>query len=250
MFEKRNNRVIEQSKIQRVRGQKEPHLHELAGPVVKPLLRGWFHAGAALVAIITTLVLCWLGRTDLARCISLLIFGLSMIELYTVSAIYHIGRWSSVRKQFFRKLDHANIFIFIAGTYTPLCYAILAGWLRVAFLIAIWALALLGVVCTLFSATLKLPRWVGTLLYVVMGWIALLAIPAFLAVRPWAFVWMLISGGLLYTLGAVIYALRWPNPFPRIFGYHEIFHLFVIAGSIAFTIAIWIWALPITAHAL
>ena len=232
--------MIEQSKMH----------DQLLPPVVKPLLRGWFHAMASLVAIITTIVLCWLSRADSTKCFSLLIFGLTMIELYTTSAIYHIGHWQPARKSFLRKLDHANIFVFIAGTYTPLCSSLLSGWLRLAFLIAIWTLALLGVSFTLFAATFRLPRWIGTMLYVIMGWIALLAIPAFLSVLPWIFVWTLISGGLLYTLGAIIYTLRWPNPFPRVFGYHEIFHLFVVAGSIAFAASIWIWVLPFTQHSL
>lgn len=231
---KKRNRIVEQLSTH----------DQLLTPIVKPLLRGWFHAAAALAALLTTIALCWLSRADSVKCFCVLIFGLTMIELYTTSALYHIGHWQPARKSFLRNLDHANIFVFIAGTYTPLCSSVLAGPLRVTFLVAIWLLALLGVAFTLFSATLRLPRWIGTLLYVVMGWIALLAIPAFLAVLPWTFVWILISGGLFYTLGALIYALRWPDPLPRFFGYHEIFHLFVIAGSVAFAASIWIWILP------
>lgn len=209
---------------------------------IKPLLRGWFHALAAIAAIGLTIVLCILSRNDLPRLFSMLVFGLCMIELYTVSALYHIGTWHGVVRQRLRALDHANIFLFIAGTYTPLCFNILSGWVRPALLITIWTLALLGISLTLF--TFRLPRWISTTLYIAMGWIALLALPAFLAVVPWTAVAMLVAGGLLYTIGAIIYALRRPNPFPRIFGFHEIFHLFVIAGSVAFAACIWIWALP------
>ena len=166
-----------------------------------------------------------------------------MIELYTTSALYHIIHWSLERRRFWRALDHSNIFILIAGTYTPLCFNILSGWIRVALLVAIWLLAVIGVVFTLFPYALRLPRWINAGLYVLMGWIALLALPAFLAVLPWTFVAILLSGGLLYTIGAIIYARRWPNPSPRVFGYHEIFHLFVIAGSIAFAYSVWAWAL-------
>ncbi len=212
--------------------------------VIKPLLRGWFHACAALGALILTLALCWLSRIDVPRLISMLIFGLSMIELYMMSAIYHIGNWKPTPKRVLRALDHSNIFILIAGTYTPLCFNILSGWVRIALLVTIWTLAITGVVLTIFPYTLRLPRWVTTLLYIVMGWVAILAFPAFLAVLPWTFVATMALGGVLYTIGAIVYAKRWPNPLPRIFGFHEIFHLFVIAGSVAFACSVWIWALP------
>ncbi len=212
------------------------------GQIVKPLLRGWSHALAAVAAVILTIVLCLLSRADIARLVSMLIFGLCMIELYTVSAFYHIGTWNSQQKRFLRALDHANIFLLIAGTYTPLCFNVLGGWIRVALLATIWSLAVIGIAVTVL--TLRLPRWVSTALYILMGWIAVLALPAFLAVLPWMAVATLVAGGVFYTLGAVVYALKRPNPFPRIFGFHEIFHLFVIAGSVAFASCVWIWALP------
>ncbi len=172
----------------------------------------------------------------------MLIFGLSMIELYTVSATYHIGRWPERTRRVLRSLDHANIFVLIAGTYTPLCFNILDGWLRITILSIIWFLAVLGVAFSVL--TLRLPRWVGASLYIGMGWVVVLALPAFLAVLPWIAVGTLVLGGVLYTIGAIVYARRWPNPFPRILGFHEIFHLFVIMGSVAFAACIWIWALP------
>ena len=209
---------------------------------VKPLMRGWSHAIAALAALIFTIILCWLSRLDGPRLISMLIFGLSMIELYTISAIYHIFTWQPAKRRIFRALDHANIFVLIAGTYTPLCFNILSGWIRPAILIVIWLLALLGVGSSLF--TLGLPRWVSTALYIGMGWVVILALPALLAVLPWIAVATLILGGVLYTVGAVIYAMKKPDPFPKVWGYHEIFHLFVIAGSVAFAACVYIWALP------
>ena len=210
--------------------------------VIKPLLRGWFHAVAAVGAVVLTIVLCWLSRGDTPRLISMLILGLSMIELYTVSATYHIGRWPERTRRVLRSLDHANIFVLIAGTYTPLCFNILDGWLRITILSIIWFLAVLGVAFSVL--TLRLPRWVGASLYIGMGWVVVLALPAFLAVLPWIAVGTLVLGGVLYTIGAIVYARRWPNPFPRILGFHEIFHLFVIMGSVAFAACIWIWALP------
>lgn len=215
-----------------------PTMPELAA---KPLMRGWSHVLAAVASLLLTIALCWLSSTDISRLISLLIFGLSMIELYTVSALYHVGRWRERTRRLLRALDHANIFVMIAGTYTPLCFNILSGWLRVTILLVIWVLAALGVGLALF--TLRLPRWITTALYIGMGWVVILALPAFLAVIPWYAVAILLLGGVLYTAGAVVYARKRPDPFPRIFGFHEVFHLFVIAGSVAFASCIWIWAL-------
>jgi hemolysin III len=169
-----------------------------------------------------------------------------MIELYTVSALYHIINWSAARRRVLRAIDHANIFVVIAGTYTPLCFNILTGWVRLAILIVIWLLAALGIGISIFA--LELPRWVTAALYVGMGWVVVVALPAFLAVLPWIAPATLLLGGILYTIGAVIYARKKPDPFPRIWGYHEVFHLFVILGSIAFAACVWLWALPFPRH--
>lgn len=208
---------------------------------VKPLLRGWSHAAAALASVVLTALLCWLSRQDPPRLLSMLIFGLSMIELYTLSAVYHIITWSPAKRRVLRAIDHANIFVLIAGTYTPLCFNILSGPVRVLILIAIWLLALLGISTSIF--TVKFPRWATAALYIGMGWIVVLAIPAFLAVIPWTAIATLLLGGALYTIGAVIYSRKKPDPFPKVWGYHEIFHLFVIAGSVAFAVAVCVWAL-------
>ncbi|MBO0779054.1 MAG: hemolysin III family protein [Ktedonobacteraceae bacterium] len=209
---------------------------------VKPLLRGWSHAIAAVVSLIFTIILGWFSRADLPRMISLLIFGLSMVELYTVSAIYHIITWKPAKRRVLRAIDHANIFVLIAGTYTPLCFNILTGWVRLAILVVVWLLAGCGVSTSIL--TLPLPRWLTATLYIGMGWVVVLALPAFLSVLPWMAVATLIFGGILYTAGAVIYARKKPDPWPRIWGYHEVFHLLVILGSIAFAVCVWIWALP------
>jgi hemolysin III len=210
----------------------------------KPLLRGWFHALAAVGSVIFTIALVWQSRNDIPRLVSMLIFGLCMIELFAVSAVYHIIHWTPARRRVLRALDHTNIFLLIAGTYTPLCYNVLSGWSRAALLITIWLLAAAGVCLTIFDLRWHVPRWVNVVLYIGMGWVAVLALPAFLAVLPWPAVGVLVLGGLFYTIGAVIYARKRPDPLPHIFGYHEIFHLFVIAGGAAFASCIWIWALP------
>jgi hemolysin III len=215
----------------------------------RPLLRGWFHAVAAVAAVVVTVLLGWLSWGDRPKMVSMLVFGASMVELYTVSAVYHMGRWRPTVHRMLRALDHSNIFIIIAGTYTPLCLNLLTGIGRVTILTLIWALALAGIALSVLSIgvghlRLQVPRWVGTSLYIAMGWVAIFALPGFLQVLPWTAVALLFLGGALNTVGAVIYARKRPNPFPRVLGFHEIFHAFVVAGSVAFTVVVWVWALP------
>lgn len=209
---------------------------------MKPLLRGWSHAFAALAAVVVTAVLLFQARHDWLLFGSLLIFGLSMIVLYSVSAIYHIGSWQGRHYNVLRALDHANIFLLIAGTYTPICVNVLSGWLRTGVLTLIWTLALAGILGTVL--TFRLPRWISTSLYIGLGWVSLITLPELFQRLPWQAVALLMVGGVLYTIGALVYAFRRPNPLPRVFGFHEIFHLFVIAGNAAFIVMIWIWVVP------
>ena len=222
----------------RNRGSRE----SLGGTIQKPALRGWFHAFAALAAVVVTVALLLQTLDDALRFISLLTFGLSMVELYSISAIYHIGRWRGRCRTVFRSLDHANIFVMIAGTYTPISVNVLSGWMRIGTLVLIWSLALAGASAAVF--TLRLPRWFSTALYLGMGWVSLISLPTLVQLLPWQPIALLFSGGVLYSIGAVIYGLKWPNPSPRFFGFHEIFHLFVIAGGAAFVVAIWVWVVP------
>jgi hemolysin III len=208
----------------------------------KPLLRGWVHAAAAVASVAVTAALGWLSLLDPPRLITMLVFGLSMIELYTVSAVYHLGLWRERAWRVLRSIDHANIFVLIAGTYTPLCFNVLSGWLRVAILTAVWALAAVGVGLAVFVP--HMPRWVGTIIYIAMGWVSVLALPALIAALPWPAIALLVLGGALNTAGAVIYARRRPDPWPSVFGFHEIFHLCVVAGGVAFATVIWVWVLP------
>ena len=218
--------------------------HALGAPgaVPKPLLRGWLHAGAALAAVGFTGLLWGRSAFDEPRGVSLLVFGASMVQLYTTSAIYHIGRWRPRVHRVLRTIDHANIFVLIAGTYTPLGYNLLDGWMRVSLLAGIWALAGAGIVAT--SVLPQMPRWVGTGLYIGMGWVAVPILPSLWQTLPLAAIGLLVTGGALYTLGAVIYARKRPNPFPRVLGFHELFHLCTIAAGIVFALVIWFWVVP------
>jgi hemolysin III len=215
---------------------------EQATAEMKPLLRGWFHAFAAVAAVAVTVYFLWQTRGDALRFVSLLIFGLTMVALYAVSAVYHIGSWRGRWRTFWRSLDHANIFLVIAGTYTPLCVNVLSGWVRSTVLGLIWTLALAGAAVSVF--TLRLPRWAYTALYIGMGWVAVISLPQLVRLLPWPALALLFAGGILYTIGALVYGFKWPNPAPRVFGFHEIFHLFVIAGSAAFVATIWIFVVP------
>lgn len=207
----------------------------------RPLLRGWFHAAAAIAAIVVT-VLLLIDTSGAGRWTVMLIFGLSMIVLYGVSATYHIITWGPRTYRVLKSIDHANIFILIAGTYTPFCAVLLDGALRVVMLSLLWGLALTGII--LKVTWRDIPRWLSVSFYIGMGWVGMIAAPRLFSVLPWGGVALVVTGGLLYTLGGVVYALRRPNPLPRIFGFHEIFHLLGIAAHVAFVVAVWIWVVP------
>ena len=213
-----------------------------SGAPAKPLLRGWSHALALIASIPLMGALLLRSHDDPPRLLSMLAYALSTIELYAVSALYHLGSWPERRRIVVRALDHANIFVMIAGTYTPVCVNVLSGWLRPTVLVLVWALAAVGVASSVF--TLALPRWASVALYLAMGWVALLPAPSLVGSLPLPALALFVGGGLLYTAGAVIYARRRPDPFPQIFGFHEVFHLVVIAGNAAFLVAIWTWVIP------
>ncbi len=157
------------------------------------------------------------------------IFGASMILLYTASTLYHWLPLSEAGTRILRKLDHVMIFILIAGTYTPICLVPLRGPWGWSLFGCIWGLALSGIGFKLIW--FKAPRWVSTALYMAMGWLVIVAVwPLVQVLRVGGLLWLL-AGGLFYTVGAVIYGLKKPDPWPGVFGFHEIFHLFVLLGS-------------------
>ena len=198
---------------------------------VKPLLRGWSHAVAAVLAGAGTVFLLAKTAGDTPKQISLLIYGLSLVVLFAVSALYHVGSWSAKRRALLRRLDHANIFVLIAGTYTPVAVNVLVGGWRIGVLVTLWGAALCGSVAV--APQLRIPRWALVGVYLLMGWVGLLVLPQ-VASRVGSGVLLLAGGGALYSGGAVMYALRRPRLWPRVFGYHEAFHLMVIAASCLF----------------
>jgi hemolysin III len=167
------------------------------------------------------------GRAD--QFVAFGIFGLSLIALYSASALYHLLPLSPAGTARLRRLDHMMIFVLIAGTYTPFCLLALDGAWRVGLLALVWSLAMCGILFKLFW--IGAPRWLSVALYLGMGWVAVIAAPAlFQAVPPRGIAWVL-GGGLVYSVGAIVYGLRRPNLVPGVFGFHELWHLFVVAGS-------------------
>ncbi|ACO45466.1 hemolysin III family protein [Deinococcus deserti] len=187
------------------------------------------HWGGALGALFITGPLLWWAQARGLAQWPFVVFSLSMLLLYSASASYHSFRPGDRGLLWLRKLDHAGIFLLIAGSYTPVAYFGLEGIWRGAVLWAVWGIALAGVLLKLL--TMRLPRWVSTLLYLGMGWLALVFLPQLSRNLPApALVW-LAAGGVLYSIGAVVYATRRWDPRPGVFGFHEIWHLFVLGGT-------------------
>ncbi len=210
----------------------KPLISEQAVQMVKPLLRGYLHAFAAVFAIVGTVILLILTIDDVPKQVSLLIYGVSSILLFGWSAFYHIGNWSVPRTVFMRRIDHANIFVLIAGTYTPIVFNVMTGAWRIGILILIWVLAIIGVATA--APAVHLPRWITAMLYVVMGWVVVAALPQIITLVGVRGVLLLLLAGILYTLGAIAYALRKPTLWSRVFSFHEVFHLATIFANGAF----------------
>jgi len=199
---------------------------------VKPKLRGWLHLATAPLTLAAGVVLIALSPTPITRIGSALFTATAMI-LFTVSAIYHRGTWSPRTWAFLRRFDHSNIFLLIAGSYTPFALMFLSGSARTLLLSIVWTGAILGVVFRVFWT--DAPRWLYVPIYIALGWAAVFFLPQFAdgarAFDPAIAIAVLVlvaAGGILYTLGGVVYGLKRPNPFPRWFGFHEVFHTFTI----------------------
>lgn len=208
-------------------------------PHPKPLLRGWFHLVAAVVAVPAAIALIVRAHGGPSR-FGAIVYGLTLFGLYAVSAAYHRGRWGPAARRRMRVADHATIYVFIAGTYTPLVLTSLHGWRAVATGAAVWAATALGVVSTVAERDRREGVTWKTVLYVVIGWIGAVSVPQLVhSMGPAAFV-LLVTGGVLYTLGAVLFSIRRPDPAPTVFGYHEVWHCFVVAACACQYLALWL----------
>lgn len=209
---------------------------------VKPKLRGWMHAATAPLALAAFIVLIVLSPTEATR-IGSAVFAASALLLFTVSGVYHRGSWSPRTWAFLRRFDHANIFVLIAGSYTPFAVLFLSGSAQVTLLAVIWAAALAGMFFRIFWT--DAPRWLYTPMYIALGWAAVFFIPQFIdgadrfsAGIAIAVLALVAAGGVLYTLGGVVYGLKRPDPWPRWFGFHEVFHTFTIAAFACHYVAV------------
>jgi hemolysin III len=205
----------------------------------KPRMRGWLHAYAFFAALVCGIVLCSLAATrpGIAPLISCAIYSLTVCGLFGTSALYHRRVWSERGYQIMRRMDHSMIFIFIAGTYTPFCALLLNPTQATIFLALVWGGAIGGVVLKVMWP--HLPRWVGAPLYLALGWVAVAILPDILREGGVTTLVLLCAGGLIYSVGAVFYALRRPNPWPTVFGHHEFFHACTLVAAICHHIAIY-----------
>jgi hemolysin III len=196
---------------------------------VKPRLRGWMHAASAPLTLAAGIVLVVLSPTASTR-IGSAVFATSALVLFTVSGIYHRGTWSPRAWRFLRRFDHANIFLLIAGSYTPFSLLLLHGTERVVLLSVVWTGAVLGVLFRILWN--DAPRWLYTPIYIALGWAAVFYFGEFVANASTAVLVLMAVGGGLYTLGGVVYGFKRPDPFPRWFGFHEVFHTLTIAAFV------------------
>jgi len=194
---------------------------------IKPHLRGWLHAGTWPLAAAAGAVLVVLSPTSEAR-LGAVVFTVTGLLLFGVSAVYHRGNWSPRATRVLRRLDHSNIFLLIAGTYTPFALLLLSGTDQWVLLTLAWGGALLGVAFRMFWV--GAPRWLYTPVYIALGWTAVFWIGDFARAGGPAVLTLIIVGGALYSCGGVVYALKRPNPSPRWFGFHEIFHGLTVAA--------------------
>ena len=203
-------------------------------PVPPPKLRGWFHLGATPVVVIASLVLFILSKQSLK--FSVAIYSITAILLFSVSAIYHRVPWSPAKKKTWRRFDHANINLLIAGSYTPFAVTLLEGRDRTILLSVVWIGAALGVAMRIFW--LGAPRWLYVANYLLLGWVAVAYMPQLYRAGGLWILLPIIIGGLFYSVGAIFYALKRPGREAKYFGFHELFHIFVLAAWVSQYVAI------------
>lgn len=198
----------------------------------------------APLALLGALVLWQAAGASPVKRLSVSVFGLAMTGLYTTSSLYHVGRWSTRARYLLSRCDVVMIQLFIAASFTPLALHALDGAWRLWSLVAAWTIA--GIGAAISASPLRAPRWVATAGFMAVGWLSVVPFTRIAMALPWEGTGLILCGGLLYTLGAVVYARQRPDPMPTWFGYHEVFHLLVVAASVCHYLAIWRYVLPIS----
>ncbi|BAD59671.1 hemolysin III [Nocardia farcinica] len=213
---------------------------EALDALVKPRMRGWIHTWALAVAAVAVAVLVATAATVSATAgWSTLIYGVTVCGLFGISAVYHRVTWRTPRTRIrMKRADHSMIFLFIAGSYTPFALLGLPGRTGQVLLAVVWAGALAGVALKLLWPTA--PRWVGVPLYLLLGWAIVPVAGQLHGAVGWVPLLLLLAGGLMYSGGAILYATKWPNPWPEVFGHHEFFHAATVLAALCHYVAIWL----------
>lgn len=207
---------------------------------IKPTWRGWIHAGVTPIVLVAGIILILLAEGAPAKWAAA-VFTTTSLLLFGMSAVYHRFHWSPKTKLALKRIDHANIFLLIAGTYTPLAVLALAPSQGFLLLTLVWGGTVIGILFRVFWT--GAPRWLYVALYLLLGWAAVMYMPALFAANP-AMMVLVIAGGLFYTGGAIVYAMKKPNPWPGHFGFHEIFHVCTVIAFLCH----WVACLLISLH--
>lgn len=211
---------------------------------IKPKFRGWLHLVALPTAAIVGISLVILAPDTKAR-VAAAIYAVCVCIAFGASALLHRGNWSEGVRAVLRRLDHGAIFLLIAGSYTPFAALMIDDSRGRLLLWLVWIGALAGIMFRVFW--LRAPRWLYTPVYVVLGWVAVAFLPSILASYGAGVVTLIVIGGLMYSIGAVVYATKWPNPAPRWFGFHEVFHALTLGGWISQAVAVFVVTLSVRA---
>ncbi|MEU6860026.1 hemolysin III family protein [Glycomyces sp. NPDC046736] len=204
-------------------------------PIAKPVLRGWLHLAAFPTAILAGLLLVATAPTPTAR-LTTAVYIAASAALFGISALYHRTNLTARATGLLKRLDHANIYLIIAGTYTPIATLALEGTARTALLTVVWTGAAAGIAFR--TLWIGAPRWLYTPLYIILGWAAVFVLPQLVEGAGLAATVLIFAGGVLYTIGGIVYALKRPNPSVRWFGFHEVFHAFTLAAYVAQFVAV------------
>jgi hemolysin III len=199
-------------------------------------VNGLTHLGGAIAALFGQIALLVVASSGIAKVASVIIYGVSLIALFAASATYHLVNAGPKVTQILRKIDHSAIYLLIAGTYTPICVNAFSGFYRWGLLTIVWLIALIGILVNIFY--INKPRWLSATVYVIMGWLCVSAAGQMTtALSPLALTWLIV-GGVVYTLGAVVYATKLFDFVPGKFGFHEVWHIFVLLGAAAHFVAV------------